>query len=145
MMMPAVYILLALLSLALSILCFGNLLISCSGHPAITAVGIWIIPLSLFGGAVFLYLSIFLWKARHREASGHLKKEGRLLPKKVIVFITSFAVAAIVYFLLMLAILALALNAAVRDWIGYVLYPLFALISIYVGVTVYRKLVRIGV
>ena len=143
--MPAVYILFALLSLALSILCFGNLLTSCSGHPVITAVGIWIIPLSLFWGAVFLYLSIFIWKARHREASGHFKKEARLLSNKVIVFLASIAAATITHFLLMLAILVLALNAAVPDWISYVLYTLFALISICVGVEVYRKLVKVGV
>lgn len=138
--------LLALLSLAVSIFCFGNLLASCSGHPPTTFVGIWIIPLSLLGGSVFLYLAIFIWKLRHKERVGQLKKEARLLPMRVTVFIASFIVATIAYILLSMLMLALAIGTEgrIEDWISYVLYPLFALVAIYVGVAVYRKLGKLA-
>ena len=141
-MRPAIYILPAILSLAFAILCFGNLLASCSGHPPTTAIGIWIMPLSLLGVAVFLYLSIFFWKARHPHESGLLKKEAKLLPKRVFVFFVSFVIGTIAYILLMIVMLLLAINTTLPDWTAYVFYGLFAFIAIYVGVTVYKKFVK---
>lgn len=141
-MIPAVYIFLALLSLALSILCFGNLLASCAGHPPTTFVGIWIIPLSLLGFAVFLNLFIFFWKMRRPVAPEQLKKEAKLLPIKATVFLVSFVVASFAFFLLMLAMLALVIvtEGKIEDWITYILYPILTLVAIYVGVVFYRKL-----
>jgi hypothetical protein len=141
-MNSAICIVLALLSLAVSIFCFGNLLASCSGHPPVTSLGIWIMPLSLLGGAVFLYLSIFSFKAKGHRAQSRGRKEAKLLPKKVCVFLASFIVAAMTYFLLSMLMLALAIGTegTIEDWISYVLYPIFIFGSIYIGVTVYRKL-----
>ena len=142
MMVSAVYILLALLSLAASVFCFGVLLASCAGHPPTSAVGMWIIPLSLLGGSVFLYLSIFLWKSRHPGKAGHLKTEAILLPKKILILVTSFIAAAVAYFLLSMVMLALAIatEGKMENWIGYVLYSLFIFVAVYVGAVVYRKL-----
>ena len=135
----------ALLSLGLSILCFGTLLISCSGHPPTTAIGFWIVPLSLLGGAVFLYLSVFFWKARRSQAPGSLEKEVRLVPKKVLIFLASFLVGAIAFFLLSMLMVWLAVNTTLPDWTSYVLHGLFTVISVCVGVAIYRRLAKISV
>jgi hypothetical protein len=138
-------ILLALLSLGLSILCFGILLISCSGHPPTTAIGFWILPLSLLGGTVFLYLSILSWKTRHSQAPGSLKKETRLVPRKVLIFLASFLVGTIAFFLLSMLMAWLAINTTLPDWTSYVLYALFIVIAVCAGVAIYRRLANISV
>ncbi len=144
-MVSAIYILLALISLAASIFCFGNLLASCAGHPSISAVGMWIIPLSLLGGSTFLYLSIFLWKSRQPQEVGNLKREAILLPKKIVIFLVSFIAATVVFLSLSLFIfgLAIATEGKIENWIGYALYALFTFAAIYVGVVIYRKLQKL--
>ena len=100
-------------------------------------------PLFLLGATVFVYLSIFFWKARNRQESGLSKKKAKLLPKRLIVFSVSFVIGAIAYLLLMLVMFSLALNTTFPDWTAYVLYALFALMAIYLGVAVYKKLARL--
>jgi hypothetical protein len=145
-MIPAIYILLALLSLAASIFFFGNACGSCGiGHsPPIISFGNWTVPLSLLGAPVFLYLSIFLWNSRHLNKAGQLRREARLLPKKFIIFLASLIVTIIAWFLLMIVVVALAIGTEgrIEGWISYFLYPLFAFVAIYFGVVVYRKLGR---
>jgi hypothetical protein len=144
MMVSVIYILLALLSLAASIFCFGNLLVSCAGHPPSSVVGMWIIPLSLLGGSIFLYLSIFLWKSRITGEAARSKREAILLPKRILIFLVSFIAAAVAFFLLSIVILELAIatEGKVANWIGYVLYALFTLAAVYVGALVYGKLAK---
>ena len=145
-MISVIYILLALLSLAASIFCFGNLLVSCAGHPPTSVVGMWIIPLSLVGGSVFLYLSLLLWKSRNAADKGRLKGEAILLPKKILIFLFSFIVAATAFFVLSLAIFAFAAatDGKIDKRLGYVLfyalYALFTVVPIYLGKAVYGKL-----
>ena len=138
-------IFLALLSLGLSTLCFGTLLISCSGHPPTTAIGFWIVPLSLLGGTVFLYLSVLSWKARRSQAPGALKKEVGLVPRKVLIFLASFLVGAIAFFLQSMLMVWLAVNTTLPDWTSYVLHGLFTVIAICVSVGIYRRLAKISV
>lgn len=140
-----IYILFALLSLGLSILCFGTLLISCSGHPPTTAIGIWIVPLSLLSGTVFLYLSGLSWKARRSQAPGVLKKEVRLAPRKVLIFLASFLLGTITLFLFQMLSVWLAVNTTLPDWPGNVLLALFTATAVCAGIAVYRRLVRISV
>ena len=138
------YILLAFLCLVVSVLCFGNLLGSCAGHPPITLVGVWIIPLSLLGGSIFLYLSMFFWKLRRLDKVSHLKKEAILLPKKVMTFMASFVAAIIAYFLLIIPIFLLVIPTEgwIENWLSYFLFLLLAFVAIYVGIVVYRRLGR---
>lgn len=138
-------ILLALLSLGLSILCFGTLLISCSGHPLTTAIGFWIVPLSLLGGMVFLYLSVLSWKTRRSQASGSLKKEVRLVPGKVLLFLASFLAGAIAFFLLSMLMVWLAVNTTLPDWTSYVLHALSVAIAVCAGLAIYSRLAKISV
>jgi hypothetical protein len=102
----------------------------------------WIMPLSLLGATVFLCLSIFFWKARGRQESGSLKKEAKLLPRKVFVFFVSFVIGTIVYIFLMFVMVVLVINTTLPDWTAYVLYALSALMAIYLGVVIYKKLAR---
>ncbi len=99
--------------------------------------------MSFLGATVFVCLSILFWKARNRQESGLLKKEAKLLPKRLIVFSVSFVIGAIAYLLLMLVMFSLALNTTFPDWTAYVLYALFALMAIYLGVAIYKKLARV--
>jgi hypothetical protein len=145
MMRFIICILLALLSLGLCILCFGTLLISCSGHLPTTAIGIWIVPLSLLGGTVFLYLSVLSWKTRRSQTPGSLKKEVRLLPRKVSIFLASFIVSTIAFFLLTGLMLWLVVNTRLPEWTGYILYALFAAIAICVGVAIHKRLAKVNV
>jgi hypothetical protein len=99
-------------------------------------------PLCVLGATVFLYLSIFFWKARDRQESGLLKKEGRLLPKRVFVFFVSFVIGTIAYLLLMRVMVVLAINTTLPGWTAYFFYALFALMTICLGVVVYKRLAR---
>lgn len=137
-----IYILLSLVSLTLSILFFGTLVASCSGHPPKTTVGIWIIPLSLLGAGIFFNLSIFLWRARGHQAPGLLKKEARLLPKKTFIFLCSFVAGSIAFILLSSLIYALEINTMLPDLVGYILVALYTLIAIYIGIATYRRLTK---
>jgi hypothetical protein len=137
-------ILLALLSLGLCILCLGTLLVSCSGHPPITAMGMWIMPLSLLGGTVFLYLSLFFWKTRRSRAPGSLKKEATWMPRKILIFLASFLVATIAFFLLSILMVWLAVNTTLPHWTAYVFHALFIVMAVCAGLFIYRRLARIG-
>ncbi len=137
-----IFILLALLSLVLSIFCFGILLVSCAGHPPTTVIGIWILPVSLLGGGTFLYLSLFFWRTRQYEPPGILTKESKALPKKIFIFFVSFMVATITFFLLSGLIVFLAVNTMLSDWIGYIIYALFTGVSIFAGVTTYKRFLK---
>lgn len=137
-------ILLTLLSLGLSSLCFGILLISCSGYPPNTAIGFWIVPLSLLGGAVFLYLSALSWKTRRSQAPGALNKEVRLVPRKVLIFLASFLVGTVAFFLLSMLIFWLAVNTTLPNWTSYVFHTLFIVVSVCVGIAIYRRLAKIS-
>jgi hypothetical protein len=143
-MIKAIYTLLALLSLVLSLLSFGNTLSSCGiGHgPPLIDFGIWITPISLLGGSVFLYLSMFLWRARLPQAPGQLKREAKLLPKKVIIFLVSFIVTIMGFFLMAAVMLALAIGTEGKmpAWISGILNALFIFLAIYAGYVVNRKL-----
>jgi hypothetical protein len=143
-MIRIIYILLGLLSLAVSIFFFGNLLASCAGHPTTTAFGMWIMPWSLLGGAVFLYLAIFTLKLGHKGKEWQLEREAKILPQKVIAFLVSFVLATITYILISTLMLALAIvsEGKIGDWIGFILYPLFIVGSIYIGIKVYRRFGR---
>lgn len=74
-------------------------------------------------------------------ASQQLKKEAKLLPMKVTVFLASFIVSTSAFLVLMLAMFALVIVTAgkVEGWLSYILYPLLTLVAIYVGVVFYRK------
>ena len=91
-----------------------------------------------------MYLSIFLWKSRRPQEAGKLRTEARLLPKKVIIFLASFFVATIAWFLLSGVMLALtmATEGWIENWVTFFIYPLFAFLAIYIGVVVYRRLGR---
>jgi len=141
--MTTIYVLLALLALALSVVCFGNLLVSCSGHPLTTAIGVWIIPASLFGGTLFLCLSIFFWKSRRRQELGLLRRNARLLTKKVLVLCASITAGTIAFILLTLVMVVLPIQEDLPSWTPYALCVLFALIAAYLAVIVYRGLIRI--
>ena len=139
-----VFILFALSSLFLSILCFGTLLASCAGHPPATAtdiIGIWILPTSLLGGGTFFYLSLFFWKARQKQPPGLLKKEANLLPRKVLIFIFSFIMASISFIFLMGLKYFEVIETNLTDWTIYIYYALSTGLSIYLGTTVYKKFV----
>jgi hypothetical protein len=137
-------ILLALLSLCLCILCLGTLLFSCSGHPPTTAIGMWIMPLSLLGGTVFLYLTLFFWKTRRSQAPGLIKKEARLMPKKILIFLASLLVGVVAFFLLSILMVWLAVSTTLPDWTAYVLHALFIFMAFFAGLFVYRRLARIA-
>lgn len=137
-----IFVILALLSLFLSIICFGNLLVSCAGHPPTTAIGMWILPVSLLGGSIFLYLALFFWKAKRRQATASLPKEARLLPKKIFIFFISFLVAGFLYFLLSGVMVFLAIKTTMLDWMGYVIHTLFVGLAIYSGFLTYRRLIK---
>ncbi len=144
-MITAVHILLAFLSLVASVFCFGNLLASCAGHVPTTFVGMWIIPLSLLGGSVFLYVSKVFWKMRQPDKVSDFKKEARSLHKKVGIFLISFIAATFSYFLLssLMVTLIICTKGWLENWIGYVLLSFFVFVAIYVGIVVYRKLTRL--
>jgi hypothetical protein len=136
------FILLAILSLILSIMCFGILLVSCSGHPPTSAIGMWILPASLLGAALFLYLALFFWKGRRWQSSNLLTKEGKLLPKKVVIFFISFVAVAFSFFLLSGLMLFLAIKMTMSDWIGYIIYALCTGLAVYSGVIIYKRLTK---
>ncbi|MCE5193912.1 MAG: hypothetical protein LLF28_00395 [Nitrospiraceae bacterium] len=136
-----IYIILALLSLVLSILCFSVLIVSCSGHPP-TTIGIWIFPVSFLGMGVFLYLTLFFWKIRRGQPLDLLHKELKLLPKKIVITIVSFMVVIFTFSLLSGLIVFLAIKVMLPDWIGYVIYALCAGLAIYLGIITYKKLVQ---
>ena len=141
-MRTVIYIILALLSLVLSILCFGTLLVSCSGHPPTTAIGIWILPASLLGAGIFLYFALFCWKARRRQSTELLTKEAKKIPKNIIIFFISFGVAAFSFFLLSGLIVFLAIKTTMSDWMGYIIYALCTGLAVYSGVITYKRLTR---
>jgi hypothetical protein len=138
-------ILLSLLSLGSSILCFGTLFISCSGHPPTTAIGFWIVPSSLLGGAVFLYLSRLFWKVRRLQAPGSLKKEVRMVPRRVLIFLASFLVGTIVFFLLSMLMVWLAVNTALPDWTSYMFDAMFIAMAVCAGIGAYRRMAKIRI
>jgi hypothetical protein len=141
-MRSVLFISLSLLSLVLSIFCFGVLLISCSGHPPTGIFGMWIIPLSFFGGGIFLYLTPFFWKAGRKQEPGVLRKEAKSSLKKTFLFFLSFIVAAIIYFVLLLLMLEMAIIIEAPDWIGYILYAFCAGLSICFSIFIYRRLTK---
>jgi len=102
-------------------------------------------PLSLLGGSVFLYLSVFFWKAGRHQTPGLLKRESTLLPREVFMFFCSFVVGTIAFILLSLFLVVLAVKTTLSDWTSYILYPLSIAVGVYVGVAVYKRLARINV
>lgn len=141
-MISVIFILLSLLSLVLSIFCFGVSLTSCSGHPPNSVFGMWIIPLSFFGAGIFLYLTPFLWKAGQKKEPGVLRKKAKSSLKKTLVFFFSFIVAAILHLVLLFLMLEVSINTTVPDWMGYILYAFCAGLSICFGVVIYRRLTK---
>lgn len=141
-MRSVIFISLSLLSLVLSIFCFGVSLISCSGHPPSSVFGMWIIPLSFFGAGIFLYLTPFLWKAGRKPGPGVLRKEAKSSLKKTLVFFLSFIVAVILFFVLSLLMLELSIKMTIPDWIGYILNAFCAGLSICFGIIIYRRLTK---
>ena len=141
-MRAVLFIILALVSLLLSIICFGNLLVSCAGHPPTTAIGIWILPVSLLGATIFLYLALFFWKTSRRQSTDSIDKEAKSLPKKIIIFIVSFLVASFLYFLLTGVIVFLAVKTTMSDWMGYVIQALFVGLAVYSGLLTYKRLMK---
>ena len=136
-----IYTLLSLASLAISIQCFGILLVSCSGHPPTTVIGMWILPVSLFCAGIFLYLSLFFWKVRQYQPPEVLKKEAKLLPKKILIFFVSFVIATVLFFLL-LGLILFQKTVTFPNWMGYVIYALCIGLGIYSGVVIYKRLTK---
>jgi membrane associated rhomboid family serine protease len=113
--------LLAVLSLLISMWCFGVLLVSCSGHPPYTAIGIWILPVSALGGGAFFYLAMIL------------------LPKKTFAFFISLVVVTVSIFVFSLIKAELTLYVEMPDWVGYVIKVFGLVVAIVLGILTYRK------
>lgn len=136
------FIVLAIASLLLSIICFGSLLVSCAGHLPATAIGFWILPVSLLGATIFLYLTLFFWKASRRYTAGSIKTEAKSLPKKIAIFLVAFLVAGVFYFLLTGVMVFLAVKTTMPDWGGYAIQALFVGLAVYSGFITYKRLMK---
>ncbi len=135
-------IILALLSLILSVLCFGVILVSCSGHVVGWSTAAWLIPLSLFGAWIFMYLASFFWRTRRQSSYDQFKKEAKSLPKKTAIFLISFSVTVLSFLLLSWLILLLAIRSSMSDWVGYIFYAVFTVLAISSGVFAYKKMIK---
>ena len=137
-----VFIFLALFSLALSLLCFVVNLASCSGHvPELNKV-LWMIPLSLLGGILFLYLFYFLWSARLPGASMNILTSRSIIFKKMLALFLSFLVACSITDGLMRIGKKIGVDFGDSDW-RQSYYNSFAMLaSILVASIVYRKIVK---
>lgn len=134
--------LLALASLIASMWCFGVLLVSCSGHPPYTAIGIWILPVSAFGGGTFFYLAMVLWRLRHDRSRSILSEVKKTLPKKTVAFFISLVVVTFCIFLFSWIIVSSAISTEMPDWAGYVIEAAGYIMSIALGILTYRKISR---
>jgi len=62
-----------------------------------------------------------------------------------LLFLASFLVGTIAFFLLSMLMVWLAVNTTLPDWTSYVLHALFIVIAVCAGVAIYRRLARISV
>jgi len=129
-----------LLSLAAGALSWGAFLMSCSGHPPETEIGFWVLPFSLVGAGLFLYLSSFFWKMRHVSQSTSAVLGLQLLLKKVIIFIASFVAVTLSFFIFSSLITYLVIHISVPDWALYVMYALETILAFIIGYISYWSL-----
>lgn len=135
-----VFAILAILSLVVCVLSWGTLLRSCSGHPPNTIIGGWILPASLLGAGLFLYLPSLFWRMRLPDQEYSVVKEAFQIAKKFLVFFISFIAITLSFFIFTQLILYMVLNTSMPNWVLYVMYALEAVLSLYIGAITYRAL-----
>jgi O-antigen/teichoic acid export membrane protein len=134
------FTIIAISSLAISIVLWGTLLISCSGHADPTAIGGWIIPASLLGAALFSYLASITWRMRRVEQPTLISVELQNLFRKIVKFSISLIVAALFYFLFSRFILSLWGTGLIPNWGVVVVNVVQAVLSFYIGHLTYQTL-----
>ena len=130
----------AISSLAISIVLWGTLLISCTGHAHPTAIGGWIIPVSLLGAGLFSYLASITWRMRRLEQTNSISVELQNLFRKIVKFAVSLLVAALFYFLFSKFILSLWVTGLIPNWGLVVVNVVQAVLSFYIGHLTYKTL-----
>jgi hypothetical protein len=137
-MKRAVYLLLAVLCLAASLVCLAALLVSCSGHSPKTILGNWLGPLSLLGLALFFNFGLSLFKKGSHPNAVSLRDDAIVLPRKVLIFIPSFLAATLTLFLFMSASGVVGVKLGLKEGSDYTAPPLAIAVSISIGILFFK-------
>jgi len=139
-LISSIFVVSAAIALVVSIGFFGTLLLTCSGHPPVYALGVWIFPVSIAGCWAFFQLAAIFWKSRHGNFLSILLKSTRMWHRGLIIFLVSFLVSTVVLLGTGLVSGLLESRLNLSNWVSYSLRVIVLILTIFSGLVTYRIL-----